>query len=334
MRCAGTFALLVALSPLPGCVSNHAALNPAGPRAQSIANLLLLFCAVSAVVYLIVIGFLLWSLFRRRRREADAGGEGRGERRSWRLITIGIALTVATLISLALADFVVQRGLSAHPADAMRVLLTGHQYWWEVEYDESDPSQRVRTANEIHIPLNRPVEFVLTSRDVIHSFWLPSLMGKKDLIPGHTNTEVVIARRPGTFSGQCAEFCGLQHAQMRLLLTAEAPEDFERWRQQQLANAPVPSTDGARHGQAVFMSSSCILCHTIAGTTASATVGPDLTHLAGRSMIAAGALQNTPANLSSWILDPQRLKPGAMMPATALSPQDLVAVTTYLGTLQ
>jgi cytochrome c oxidase subunit II len=159
-------------------------------------------------------------------------------------------------------------------------------------------------------------------------------MGKKDLIPGHTNTEVVIASRPGRFTGQCAEFCGLQHAQMRLTLTAEPPEDFARWRQHQLSEGSTPASDSERHGQAVFMSASCILCHTIAGTPAGATVGPDLTHLASRGTIAAGTLANTPANLASWILEPQRAKPGAMMPATSLPPQDLAALTAYLGSLR
>lgn len=323
----------LALSALAACSSNHAALNPAGPRAQSIANLLLLFCAVASIVYLIVIGALVWSVLRRRRRLEPDGKQLR-EQHSWRVIGVAVALTVVTLITLALADFVVQRQLSAHPADAMRIVLTGHQYWWEVEYDEADPSQRVRTANEIHIPVGRPVEFVLTSRDVIHSFWLPSLMGKKDLIPGLTNTEVVIASRPGIFTGQCAEFCGLQHAQMRLTLTAERPQDFERWRQHQLGEGSAPASEVERHGQSVFMSTSCILCHTIAGTPAGATVGPDLTHLASRRTIAAGTLANTPANLASWILEPQRVKPGAMMPATSLPPKDLVALTAYLGSLK
>ena len=334
MRRARISDLLPLLATLAGCTSNHAALNPAGPRAQSIANLLLLFCAVSTVIYLVVLGVLLWSLFRRRLREAQQRTPAGREQKTWRLITVGVALTVLTLITLALADFAVQRRLSAHPADAMRIVLTGHQYWWEVEYDDADPSQRVRTANEIHIPVNRPVEFVLTSRDVIHSFWLPALMGKKDLIPGHTNTEVVIAARPGIFTGQCAEFCGLQHAQMRLTLRAETGPEFQRWHQEQLNEAVPPGSDVARRGQAVFMSASCILCHTIAGTAAGATVGPDLTHLASRATLAAGALANTPANLSSWILAPQRLKPGAMMPATQLPPQDLVALTTYLASLR
>jgi cytochrome c oxidase subunit 2 len=319
---------------LAACSSNHAALNPAGPRAQAIANLLLLFCTVSAVVYLIVIGSLVWSLWRRRGPRVERDGNARQERRSWQVIAVGVSFTVLTLITLAVADFAVQRHLSAHPADAMRIVLTGHQYWWEVEYDEADPSQRLRTSNEIHIPVNRPVELVLTSRDVIHSFWLPNLMGKKDLIPGHTNTEVVVADRPGVFTGQCAEFCGLQHAQMRLTLTAENPEDFERWRQHQLGEAVAPASEAEHKGLAVFMSSSCILCHTIQGTDAAATVGPDLTHLASRATIAAGTLENNPANLASWILEPQRLKPGAMMPATSLPPQDLAALTTYLASLR
>jgi len=334
MRRARDIGSFLVLTALAACTSNHAALNPAGPRAQGIANLLLLFCAVASIVYLTVIGVLVWSLLRRRRQAEPLDGEGRREQHCWRLIGVGVALTVVTLITLALADFVGQRRLSAHPADGMRIVLTGHQYWWEVEYDEVDPSQRVRTANEIHIPVGRPVEFVLTSRDVIHSFWLPSLMGKKDLIPGHTNTEVVIASRPGIFTGQCAEFCGLQHAQMRLALTAEAPQDFERWRQHQLSEGSPPASESERRGQTVFMKTSCILCHTIAGTPAGATVGPDLTHLASRGTIAAGTLSNTPANLASWILEPQRMKPGAMMPATSLPPQDLAALTTYLGSLR
>ena len=322
------------MASLSGCASNHSALFPAGPRAQSIANLLLLFCTVSTVVYVLVIAFLLWSVLRRRPDAAAAGAQALRERRSRRLIAVGVGLTIVTLLILALADFAVQRGLSAHPAQALRIVLTGHQYWWEVEFDDSEPSQRLRTANEIHIPVNRPVEFILTSRDVIHSFWLPNLMGKKDLIPGHTNTEVIIASRPGVYTGQCAEFCGLQHAQMRLTLTAEAPSDFERWRQQQLNDAAAPVSDSARRGQQVFMSSTCILCHTIQGTPAAATVGPDLTHFASRSTIAAGTLPNTAANLASWILEPQRLKPGNQMPGTELPPQDLAALTVYLGALR
>ena len=334
MRCIKPWLLPLPMMSLGSCMSNHSALSPAGPRAQTIANLLLLFCVVCAVVYLIVIAFLLWSVLRRRQGTAVGDGQARAEQRSRRVTAVGVGLTVVILLILALADFTVQRGLSAHPAKALRIVLTGHQYWWEVEYDETEPSQRLRTANEIHIPVNRPVEFVLTSRDVIHSFWLPNLMGKKDLIPGHINTEVVIASRSGIFTGQCAEFCGLQHAQMRLTLTAEAPSDFERWRHHQLTEAATPVTEQTQRGQQIFMNSTCVLCHTIQGTAAGATVGPDLTHFASRATIAAGTLPNTAATLASWILEPQRLKPGSLMPATALPPEDLVALTAYLESLR
>jgi cytochrome c oxidase subunit 2 len=280
-------------------------------------------------VYLIVIGFLLWAMFRNR---ATLGPDA--DRKSTRVITAAVALTVLTLVMLAFADFIAQRGLQVHPADALRIVVTGHQYWWEVEYDDPQPSRRLRTANELHIPVDRPVELVLTSRDVIHSFWLPSISGKKDLIPGHTNTEVLMVNQPGTFTGQCAEFCGLQHAQMRLVVHAEPSDQFERWKNDQLAPARAPASQSEQRGQQVFMSSTCILCHSIQGTPAGATVGPDLTHVASRSVLAAGALPNTASNLSSWILAPHRFKPGVQMPATALPSDDLAALTTYLSSLR
>jgi cytochrome c oxidase subunit 2 len=241
---------------------------------------------------------------------------------------------VLILITLGLSDFFVQRSLFTPPTDPLRILVTGHQYWWEIEYDHPDPSQRLRTANEFHIPTGKPVQLVLASRDVIHSFWLPSITGKKDLIPGRTNTEVLIADKPGLYTGQCAEFCGLQHARMRLVLHADTPEDFERWRQQQLQPGREPTTDIERHGRSVFTSASCVLCHSVQGTDASATIGPDLTHFGSRGTIAAGTLPNTPENLASWILAPHRLKPGVQMPATKLPPDDLGALTQYLASLQ
>ena len=223
------------LATVAGCTSNHAALHPAGPRAQAIAFLLLIFCAVSTVVYLVVMAFLLWSLFRRR----VAGNEAHRERKAWHVVSAAVGLTILTLITLALADFSVQRGLQAHPADAMRIVRDGASVLVGSRV-RATPIPRNGSARRTRFtsPSNRPVELVLTSRDVIHSFWLPSLMGKKDLIPGYSNTEVAGGRsRPGVFTGQCAEFCGLQHAQMRLVVTAESPQDFERWRQAQLGRS-------------------------------------------------------------------------------------------------
>jgi cytochrome c oxidase subunit II len=312
----------------------HSALSPAGPRAQRIADLMLLFFSVSAVVYLIVIAVLVWAMLRRRASGLPQTERAVAESRAQFAIAAAVAVTVVTLIGLAVADFFTDRYLNGRPKDAMRIVVTGHQYWWEVEYDDAVPSQRLRTANELHIPVGKPVELVLTSRDVIHSFWVPSITGKKDLIPGYSTSEVLIAERPGLYTGQCAEFCGAQHSQMRLVVHADTPERFEQWRQQQLQPARAPGSDEERRGQSVFLSSSCILCHSIQGTDASATVAPDLTHVASRRWIAAGTLPNTQTNLASWVLAPQRVKPGSMMPATPLAPGDLAALTTYLASLQ
>jgi cytochrome c oxidase subunit 2 len=314
----------------------HSAISTAGPRAHDIAQLMTLFTAVCAAVYLIVIGVLVWALLRKRARARLASPAEReiADRKARHVVSWATALTVLILITLGLSDFFVQRSLFEPPTDPLRILVTGHQYWWEIEYDHSDPSQRVRTANELHIPTGKPVELVLTSRDVIHSFWLPSITGKKDLIPGRTNTEVLIADKPGLYTGQCAEFCGLQHARMRLVLHADTPEDFEKWRQQQLQPGREPATDTERRGRSVFTSASCVLCHSVQGTDASATVGPDLTHLASRDMIAAGTLANTPGNLATWITAPHRVKPGVQMPATPLPPDDIGALTQYLASLQ
>jgi cytochrome c oxidase subunit II len=321
---------------LTACQGNHSVFNTGGPRARQIADLMLVFFGVSAFVYLIVIAVLVWALLRKRRAAATnvEGGQERADTRARLAIAAGIAATVVILVGLAIADFVVQRDLSRRPRDALRVLITGHQYWWEIEYDDPEPANRLRTANEFRIPVNTPVELVLTSRDVIHSFWLPSLSGKKDLIPGHTNTELIVAQKPGVYTGQCAEFCGLQHARMRLSVTAVSAEDFLKWKQQQLAPGREPVTEAERKGREVFERSSCVLCHTIQGTAAAATIGPDLTHLANRASLAAGTLPNNPADLSGWILAPQRFKPGSQMPATPLEAEDLAALTTYLASLE
>jgi cytochrome c oxidase subunit 2 len=310
-----------------------AALAPAGPRAREIANLMLVFTGISAIVYVLVIAVLVWAMLRKRAGSEGADREAQ-DRRARKVIGVCTAVTVLILATLGLMDFAVQHRLSARPADAMKVTITAHQFWWEVEYADDLPARRLRTANEVHIPTQRPVELVLKSNDVIHSVWLPNLIGKKDLIPGRTNTEIVVADRPGTFVGQCAEFCGLQHAQMRLVLHADSPGQFDQWRQQQLEAAHEPANDSEARGRAVFMNSTCVLCHTIRGTGAGALVGPDLTHIGSRATLAAGTLPNTPGTLASWILAPQRVKPGSQMPSTALKPDDLATLTQYLVSLK
>jgi cytochrome c oxidase subunit 2 len=323
--------LLSAALLVAGCSNNHSALQPAGPRAAEIADLLLLFSIVTGVVYLVVLGVLAIALIRRR---AQASTDERADARSRVFVGAGVGITVVILIGLAVGDFVVGRSLTRPASDPLRIRITGHQYWWEIEYEDPMPSRRLRTANELHIPVGRPVEVTLRSQDVIHSFWVPSLSGKKDLIPGHTNTELLIADTPGVFEGQCAEFCGFQHAKMRLVVHAETAAAFAQWQTRQLEPARTPSSDIERRGQQVFMQSSCILCHSIQGTPAGATVGPDLSHFASRGTLAAGALANTPDNLASWILNPQRIKPGNRMPAHQLPAEELRAMVAYLMSLE
>jgi cytochrome c oxidase subunit 2 len=216
----------------------------------------------------------------------------------------------------------------------LTIEVTGLQWWWNVEYVDTVPSRRVVTANEIHVPVGVPVQIIAKSHDVIHSFWVPSLHGKKDLIPGHTTATWFQADTAGLYRGQCAEFCGHQHAKMALWVVAEPREAYEKWYASQLETPPNPADSIASVGQEVFLSRTCAMCHTIAGTLAASHVGPDLSHVGSRRSIAAGTLPNTRSNLAAWISDPQAIKPGSRMPATTLSPSELNSLVTYLETLK
>ena len=310
---------------------NHTALETAGPFAQEIAKLFWIFAGVSAVVYLLVVLFLVYALRRRAGRGAPADAVPPG---ALRAIGVSLGITGVVLIGLALADFFGNRALASIPADALRVRITAHQWWWEIEYLDAIPAHRVMTANQLAIPVGRPVLLELESRDVIHSFWVPSLNGKKDLLPGYTTTLALLASRAGAYAGECAEFCGFQHAHMSIDVSALAPDEFARWLEAQRAEASEPLDEVQRRGREVYLSSSCRACHAIQGTTSAARLGPDLTHLASRPRIAAGALPNDPASLAAWISDPQSIKPGSRMPATQLAAADLSALTAYLGNLR
>jgi cytochrome c oxidase subunit II len=203
-----------------------------------------------------------------------------------------------------------------------------------VEYRDVVAQRGATTANEIHVPVGRMVVLELRSTDVIHSFWPISLGAKRDQIPGKENSLWLRADRPGVYRGQCAEFCGHQHAKMAFLVVAERPDSFERWLATQRDTAATPADSLTRRGQEVFLGSSCVMCHAIAGTPAGSRIGPDLTHLAGRRTIAAGTLPNTRGNLAGWIVDPQTIKPGAKMPPNLLPPADLQALLAYLETLR
>jgi len=216
----------------------------------------------------------------------------------------------------------------------VKIEVTGHQWWWDLRYFGDSPSDTFTSANELHVPVGRPVVIKLNSDDVIHSLWVPTLSGKKDLIPGRTTTLQFRADHPGRYRGQCAEFCGFQHAFMAFEVIADPPEQFDAWVAAQKQPAPEPSDATLRHGQEVFLRSSCIMCHAIQGTIAGARKAPDLTHVGGRSTIAAGTLPNRPAELTRWIANPQDLKPGVNMPATPLSSDDMGALVSYLGSLK
>jgi cytochrome c oxidase subunit 2 len=214
------------------------------------------------------------------------------------------------------------------------VRVIARQWWWELQYQADPPSQMVITANELHIPVGKPVLLELESRDVIHSFWVPALHGKRDLIPGHPSTTYLRADQPGVYRGQCAEFCGDQHARMGLLVVAEPPEVFQQWLAHARAPAPEPADEVTRRGREVFLRGPCVMCHAVSGTIAAATNGPDLTHVAGRRTLAGATVANVPGNLAGWILDAQAIKPGNHMPPLPLPAPDLQALLAYLETLR
>ncbi|MFL6248900.1 MAG: cytochrome c oxidase subunit II [Thermoanaerobaculia bacterium] len=306
----------------------QSALEPAGVHAEKIGRLWDIFLAVSVVVYVLVLVFLLVALFRRRRESQST------ERGAFTAVSVATGITVLTLFALLISSIFTGRGIASVTGDTVRIELTGRQWWWQADYDHPDRSKRFTTANELTIPVGMPVFIKLRSPDVIHSFWVPNLHGKQDLIPGHDGGIILKATRPGLYRGQCAEFCGLQHAKMALWVNAVAPADYARWVESQRQSSKIPSTPQQRQGQEVFMSSPCPLCHNIQGTNASGKTGPDLTHFGSRRSVAAAALPNRRDTLAKWIVDPQHIKPGAYMPAMPLHPRDLDALLTYMESLQ
>jgi cytochrome c oxidase subunit 2 len=252
-----------------------------------------------------------------------------------RSVAVAVGATISILIGLLVASVWTGRSMaSLHALSAVTIEVTGHQWWWEITYDDAMPSRRAVTANELHLPLNRPVVLKVTSRDVIHSFWAPNLQGKRDLIPGYVTAIWLQADQPGIFRGQCAEFCGLQHAHMALDIVAEPEAEFERWLDGVRRSAPEPQTVEQRRGHDVFMANRCSGCHNVAGTAAHGQIAPDLTHVATRRSIGAGTLPNTREHLGDWLRDPQASKPGNQMPPNPLAPVDLRALLSYLEMLK
>ena len=313
----------------------HSILDPLGVHAQQIDVVWSAMLWVCAVMYVIVLAFGALALLRHRRAQAAAVDEVRQERALSTSLVIWTALVVLGLFGLTLTSFLTDRALVRAAVEPQVTLkVTGRQWWWEVEYDHADPSQRFRTANEIHLPVNAQVHIGLESTDVIHSFWAPNLNGKRDLIPGRPTEIRLQPTQVGVYRGQCAEYCGYQHAHMAFDVIVESAADFQRWRERQLAVGAQPQDAQAESGLRVFMDTACNICHAISGTPAFGQVGPDLTHMASRRTLAAGALPNTSENLRAWLKDPQAIKPGNHMPIVPLDDEQLDALTAYLSGLQ
>jgi cytochrome c oxidase subunit 2 len=317
-------ALILVAIALSGCGGNQNTLDPASHPEHEISTVFWVVLGCSVVGF----GVVVWLLFLGwwRRTQANLPG-GVGERGATRLlVAVGVALPISLLTALFVwADLFVMKSTAA-PADgstAMTIRVIGHDWWWEVRYGGS----RAVTANEIHIPTHTRIDVLGTTDDVIHSFWVPELNRKIDLIPGRENHALLESNRAGTFRGQCSEFCGLQHAHMAVLVIAQPRAAFDRW-------LAAEARDATQQPPDAFARGSCADCHTIRGTRAHGDVGPDLTHLASRTTLAALTIPNTPANLARWIREPQHVKPGAKMPDLHLSDADWRALTEYLRSLR
>jgi cytochrome c oxidase subunit II len=319
----------------PGSMS-HSAFNPAGLQAARIARLTWILLGTTAVVFVIVLAVLAWAVvIGTRRQEQPSLNPPPSNVGLTGAVSAAGVVTVFIIVTLMGASIWTDHVLaSLHAQNALTIAVTGHQWWWELQYENNTPSLRVETANEVHIPTGQPVLLKLASADVIHSFWAPSLHGKRDLIPGYTTTVWIQADQPGIFRGQCAEFCGRQHAHMAFSVVSEGQDEFNHWLDTQRATPPPPVTDLERRGQQVFMSYTCAACHTIQGTDAHGRVGPVLSHIASRGTIGADSLTATHRGLASFIRNPQAVKPGNYMPPNTLSTDDINALVAYLQSLQ
>jgi cytochrome c oxidase subunit 2 len=305
------------------------ALDPQSPQARAIYDLGIVSTIVFVLIFVIVAGAVTYAIFRFRGREGEPEPEQfAGSERVeiiWTAIPflIVVFLFVLTLRGMNRAD--------PPPAPSPDLIVIGHQFWWEAQY----PASGAVTANEIHIPVGKPLSVRLDSKDVLHEFWVPELARKMSTVPGQPNHIWLQADKPGLYIGQCSEFCGTQHAWMRILVVADEPSKFEAWQQAQLQAAPAPTIDVAAKGLTLFQTSTCINCHAIRGVTgADADAAPDLTHVASRRQLGAGILENNPANLRLWLKNPQHIKPGVLMPDFNFTEQELDALGGYLGTLR
>jgi cytochrome c oxidase subunit 2 len=304
------------------------ALNPQSPQTRAIADLAAVVGIVMALIFAVVVGLVAYALlfFPRWREGEPDPGQGCGNKTIeivWTAVPLGIvtALFILAARTMGISD--------PPPPPRPDIVVIGHQWWWEARYDSG-----AIVANEIHIPVGKPLALKLDSADVLHEFWVPELARKITTVPGHPNHIWIQADKPGTYLGFCSEFCGTQHAWMHFLVVAEPQEEFEQWERAQAAAALPPVAETAKKGLALFEQMSCVNCHAIKGTTASATVGPDLTHVASRKQLGAGIASNTPENLRRWLRDPQKMKVGAKMPDFKLTDEQVTQLAAYLETLK
>jgi cytochrome c oxidase subunit 2 len=308
---------------------------PVSTPAKSIFGLSLFVLAVTAAIFVVVFSLLTYSVVKFRKRISDDGREPPQVYGSNQVELAWTVIPVLVVVALFMATARVIAGVqkTTRPDNAIEVVAIGHQFWWEYRY----PGLNVVTANELHVPVSSPDHptptFIrLLSADTDHSFWVPRLAGKTDLIPNHPNSMWIDPHETGLYLGQCAQYCGTQHAKMLLRVYVQSRDEFDGWIREQ--RAPATASDIASQGQQVFETTACINCHTVKGTVANGRFGPDLTHLMSRDTIAAGAAPNTPENLRLWIRNPEGIKPGSLMPAMQLSDPDLDALTAYLETLR
>jgi cytochrome c oxidase subunit 2 len=308
---------------------------PISTPAHSILGLSMFVLAITALIFVVVGGLLIYAVVKFR---SNASGNGREPAQVYGSTQIELAWTIIPILIVVVLYLATARVIHAvqdepEPATAVDVIAIGHQYWWEFRY----PKLGIVTANELHVPVSdpshpRPTFLQLLSADTDHSFWVPQLAGKTDLIPNHPNRMWIDPQRTGIFLGQCAQYCGTQHAKMLLRVYVDSPEDFAAWVRTQ--QQPAFEDSKAGEGKRVFERTACINCHTVTGTAGNGRFGPDLTHLMSRSTIAAGAAANTPETLRLWIQNPEAIKPGALMPAMQLSNAELDAVVGYMETLR
>jgi len=303
--------------------------NPSSPHALATAHLFTIVLWLMAAIFVLVTGLVLYIAWRYRRRPEQSE-----PRQVFGNTTLEIAWTVVpTLLLVLIFGLTVNTMSTVDPPVAQEqadLRVIGHQWWWEVRYLKSGAV----TANEIHLPVGRQMLVQLEATDVIHDFWVPELARKIDMIPGHPNHLWLRADHAGIYLGACAEFCGMEHAWMRFRVIAQSPAEFEAWERDQLENASSPDLPEARQGARLFQEKTCVSCHAIAGTPATARIGPDLTHVASRQMLAAERVDNTPATLAQWLAGPQALKPGSLMPNLQLTPDEVQLLVAYLETLR